>query len=71
VADGVTGTLVTGEDVGELAGVVTQFAEDRQKRLTYGRAGRARVVREFTWEAAAARVRDIQLQVLSARGGRW
>ena len=65
IADGVTGALVSGEDVDELAGVLTQLAGDPALRRRYGQAGRARVLQSFTWEAAAAAVDALQASILS------
>jgi phosphatidylinositol alpha-1,6-mannosyltransferase len=56
VADGVTGLLVSGTDVEQLAATVARLIDSESLRRGLGEAGRARAVREFSWESAAARV---------------
>ena len=65
VADRSTGLLVSGTDVGELADAITTLAQSPELRRRMGREGRARVLREFTWERAAARVAEVHM--LAAR----
>jgi phosphatidylinositol alpha-1,6-mannosyltransferase len=62
----VTGVLVSGTDVSELHDAVTGLIASPERRRVMGAAGRARVVSEFSWERAAARVREIHARV-SAR----
>jgi phosphatidylinositol alpha-1,6-mannosyltransferase len=64
VADGVTGLLVSGENVGELAGAIERLAADRALCRRLGRAGRQRVLRSFTWDVAAAKVEAVHAAVL-------
>jgi glycosyltransferase involved in cell wall biosynthesis len=59
VADGETGLLVSGEDVAELAASIERLVSSPDMRRTLGAAGRARVLRDFTWERAAAVVRAL------------
>ena len=56
--DGVTGFLVDGRDAGELARKIRLLTESSDLRRRMGDAGRARVVREFTWNRAAARLME-------------
>lgn len=56
VADGVTGLLVGGTDVGELASAIRTLAQSYLLRRGMGEAGRRRVLESFTWERAAADV---------------
>jgi phosphatidylinositol alpha-1,6-mannosyltransferase len=56
VADGVTGLLVGGTDVEELATTIARLMDSDSLRRSLGEAGRARTVREFGWECAAERV---------------
>ena len=56
VADGVTGLLVGGTDVEELASTIAKLMDSESLRRSLGETGRARAVREFTWEYAAERV---------------
>ena len=53
VADGLTGLLIGGTDVTELVDVVGRLIEDTLLRARLGRAGRQRVLQEFTWQRAA------------------
>ena len=59
VADGVTGLLVGGTDVEELATTIGRLMDSESLRRSLGEAGRARAVREFGWESAAERVATI------------
>jgi phosphatidylinositol alpha-1,6-mannosyltransferase len=63
IEDGVTGLLVGGTDVDELAAAIRQLAASPALRARMGEAGRARVLREFTWERAAGRVGDILVRL--------
>jgi phosphatidyl-myo-inositol dimannoside synthase len=54
-----TGLLVSGTDDRELADVVERLATNADVRRAMGRAGRRRVVREFTWDSAAERVQGV------------
>lgn len=56
VVDGVTGTLVDGNDVGALAAALIGLLEDPVRRAAMGRAGREWVESRWTWEAAADRL---------------
>ena len=70
VQDGETGALVSGTDADELAGVIERFAGSPALGRTWGAAGRARVLREFTWERAARQVEAVHLDVVARRRGR-
>jgi glycosyltransferase involved in cell wall biosynthesis len=48
VDDGVTGILVPAGDAHELARAMTTYARDSSLRNEHGRAGRARVLRQFS-----------------------
>ncbi len=48
VADGETGILVSPKDVGALGEAITRLVENPQLRRTFGKAGRARMQREFS-----------------------
>ena len=56
VADGVSGLLVSGTDAAELAATIARLMDSESLRRSLGEAGRARAVREFTWEYAAGKV---------------
>jgi phosphatidylinositol alpha-1,6-mannosyltransferase len=59
VRSGVTGVLVGGNDVAELAGQIRSLAASEGLRRQMGEAGRARARDEFSWERAAADVMDV------------
>jgi phosphatidylinositol alpha-1,6-mannosyltransferase len=54
--DDVTGRLVDGGDVGEVADAVASLLEDPTRSVAMGLAGRARVERSFTWPRAFAQL---------------
>jgi phosphatidylinositol alpha-1,6-mannosyltransferase len=56
VVDGVTGILVDPESPAEVASAVVRLLEDRELAATLGRAGRRRVLSEFTWERTLERI---------------
>ncbi|MFW6107906.1 MAG: glycosyltransferase family 4 protein [bacterium] len=61
VEHGVSGILVPpGDDTG-MAEAVRWFLEDEEARRQFGEAGRRRVLRDFTWEAAGRRYVDALL----------
>jgi len=65
VADGVTGLLVSGTDVAELSAAIARLLDSEPLRRSLGEAGRARVVREFTWESAADKVASLHRQFVN------
>ena len=56
VADGETGLLVDGSSPAEIARAVTRLLQNPTLARRMGAAGRARVVREFTWDRAASQL---------------
>ena len=56
VEDGQTGRLVPGGDAAALAGILAQWADDKNLRATLGEAGRGRVEAEFALSANVARL---------------
>jgi phosphatidyl-myo-inositol dimannoside synthase len=56
VAEDMTGLLVSGTDAEELAAAIRRLATDHVLARRLGRAGRARVLREFTWTVTSAKV---------------
>lgn len=66
VEDGVTGTLVSGEDVAELAAAMADLATAPDKRRRMGEAGRLRACAGFTWAASAERLRTLVRESESA-----
>ena len=69
VADGVTGLLVGGTDAEELATTIARLMDSEALRRGLGEAGRARAVREFSWESAAARVATIHTRMVNRNTG--
>ena len=69
VADSVTGLLVPPRDPVALAAAVTSLLDDPGRRAAYGRAGRERVERRYSWSRVAAATADAYAQVVRARGG--
>lgn len=65
VEAGITGLLVSGTDVAELASAIRTLASSVVLRRQMGEAGKARVTRHFTWERAATQVAEIH-QLLSS-----
>ena len=63
VADGLTGTLVAEGDVGALSRALASILADPARAEAYGRAGRARVERDFDIRDRTAELEDIYSQV--------
>ncbi len=59
IVDGVTGFLIEEGDEPSLVQTLSRLLRDPALRATIGAAGRARVERELTWEAAAAHVHRV------------
>ena len=59
VEEGVTGALVSGIDVNELAGVLDGLCESPTRRRQLGLAGRDRVVTTFGWQQSADRLMSV------------
>lgn len=55
----VTGEVVDGESVGEVADVVGALLLDAPRRADYGAAGRDWVAQHWTWDGAAARLASL------------
>ena len=67
VEDGVTGLLVSGTDTAELAAAIRRLTLSPELGCRMGRAGRARVLRSFTWERAAAAVSALHQRLAGSR----
>jgi len=67
VQDGVTGYLVPPRDPAALAGRLEQLLTQPALRARMGRAARARVEREFTWETVACRTATLYETLRAAR----
>jgi glycosyltransferase involved in cell wall biosynthesis len=53
------GMLVDYQDTGQLARAIGRLLSDKKLRETMGMAGRARVQKEFNWDAVTARILEI------------
>jgi starch synthase len=74
VVDGETGVLVHYDQAQPeafergLAAAVNEVVADTDRALAMGRAGRERAVREFGWDAVAARTLEIYEALVTAAG---
>ncbi|MFN8589864.1 MAG: glycosyltransferase [Thermomicrobiales bacterium] len=69
IADGETGFLVPAKDPAALADRLETLLADPARRERMGRAGRARVEREFTWPTVARRTMALYADLLWERSG--
>ncbi len=67
VVDGETGRLIETNDLEGLIAVLRALCGSEGERRRLGELGRARAVREFTWEVAAFAVEQIHRRVASGR----
>jgi phosphatidylinositol alpha-1,6-mannosyltransferase len=65
VQDGETGVLVSGTDPDELLRALRRLARSVDERTRMGASGRGRVLREFTWEHGARRLKDLHERVMA------
>jgi glycosyltransferase involved in cell wall biosynthesis len=68
IADGQDGVLVKFGDVPALAAAVGELLRDHQRARRLGAAGRAKVLRELTWDHIYARVRAVYDEVIPGSG---
>ena len=68
VVDGVTGRLVPPQDPPALAAALRELLANADLRQAYGRAGRARVERSYSWDAVAQRTATAYQQALPRAG---
>lgn len=59
VADGITGHVVDGRSVGDVADSVVELLADPQRAALMGRRGREWVEQKWTWEAAVTRLTEL------------
>ena len=69
IADGVTGYLVPPRDPAAVARRLRDLLTQPDLRERMGRAARARVEREFTWETVGARTNDLYRTVIASTRG--
>jgi glycosyltransferase involved in cell wall biosynthesis len=67
VREGVEGHLANPLDPRDLADKIHDLLLDPLRRARYGRNGRAKVLRDYTWEHVAARVHEVYELVLKAK----
>jgi glycosyltransferase involved in cell wall biosynthesis len=60
--------LVPAEDATALARAIDELLAAPERRAAMGKAGRARVLEQFTWQAAAQRTVDAYREVIAERG---
>src|SRR5829696_514539 len=65
MADGREGLLVAPDRPGELARAVRRLLDDPVRAHSLGAAGRARIVRELTWEHSVRRLRGVYGRLVS------
>ena len=68
VEDGVTGTLVPPREVEPLADAIRRYLDNSELRAKHGKAGRARVLREFQQEAIWEAIYQEYCRLLTERG---
>jgi D-inositol-3-phosphate glycosyltransferase len=59
VQDGITGLLVRPQDPVDLAAKINTLLANPQLAAEYGRAGRERVIQEFSWSAVTDRLEEV------------
>jgi phosphatidylinositol alpha-1,6-mannosyltransferase len=64
VENGVTGWLVDPRDPDEIATRIAELLKNPAMAGTFGKQGRERVVREFTWDRFATRLREVLFSVV-------
>jgi phosphatidylinositol alpha-1,6-mannosyltransferase len=67
VEEGVEGRLANPLDPRDLADKINDLLVDPLRRARYGRNGRAKVLRDYTWEHVAARVHEVYELVLHGK----
>lgn len=63
IVDGETGLLVPPDDPEALAAAMLALADDPERRRAMGRAGRARVLARYSWDAVTARLDELGREV--------
>jgi phosphatidylinositol alpha-1,6-mannosyltransferase len=64
VENGITGWLVDPSDPDEIATRIAELLKNPAMASTFGKQGRERVVREFTWDRFATRLREVLYSVV-------
>ena len=67
VQDGVTGTLIAARDAAALETALATYLDAPALRLNHGKAGRARVVREFRSERLWAALSEVYEELVPRR----
>jgi glycosyltransferase involved in cell wall biosynthesis len=66
--DGSCGVLVPTEDAAALAKAIDALLAAPERRIAMGKAGRERVLSQFTWRAAAQRTVEVYREAIAERG---
>lgn len=67
IDEGRDGLLVPYGDAGALAGAIVELLDDPSRRTEMGRAGRHKVLANYTWEIIANRVRAVYERAIAGR----
>ncbi|HEU5100862.1 MAG TPA: glycosyltransferase family 4 protein [Roseiflexaceae bacterium] len=68
IDDGRDGVLVQFGDVAAIAGAIERLLRDHEEARRLGEAGRAKVLRDLTWQRIYAQVRGVYDQVIRDKG---
>ena len=68
VVDGTTGYLVPPEDADKLATAILQLAENPELRMNFGKAGRARVEKNFSIREMVKKIEQLYRDLLALKG---
>jgi glycosyltransferase involved in cell wall biosynthesis len=64
IDEGTNGLLVR-QDPAEIAAAILDLLGNRDKARAFGQAGHAKAIRDYTWEAITARVRELYARIIS------
>lgn len=70
IDEGRDGLLAAYQDAGDLARAILELLADPERRAQMGRAGRKKVLENYTWEIVADRVRRVYLEAIARHAGR-
>ena len=68
VQDGVTGTLVSPANAGELEAAIRNYLDDRLLCKKHGKAGRERVLRDFRPDTLQESLREMYIKLAIEKG---
>jgi glycosyltransferase involved in cell wall biosynthesis len=70
IDEGCDGLLFTFQDADDLARAIAELLADPARRAQMGQAGREKVLKNYTWEVVADRVRAVYLEAIARRAAR-